>query len=691
MADPNAPTAEPEAVESHEFQADTKALLDLMINSLYTHREVFLRELISNASDALDKLRLRSLTEHDILGDDKEFEIVLEPDDEAGTLTISDNGIGMTADELRAHLGTIARSGSRELAEQLKEVNKKGGGDADAFIGRFGVGFYSAFLVADRVTVVSRAAGQEDAWRWESTGEGSYTIAPAERARRGTDVILHLREDQREYLSTFTLRRLIQKYSDFVGHPIKLVEEKTEGEGDEQKKVRSQEVVNQGQALWTRPRSEISKEQYEEFYKHVSHDWEAPLAWTHFTIEGTQLFTGLLFVPRRAPFDLFLPERRSGVRLYVKRVFVMEECDALLPEYLRFVRGVVDSDDLPLNVSREVLQHDRVVEQIRKQVTRKTLELLAELAEERPDDYVTFWEAFGRVLKEGLHTDPANKDRLAKLLRYKSTSQEKWTSLADYVARMPEGQEHIYYISGPSEDFLSKSPHIEGLKAKGYEVLYFVDPVDEWVAMALPEFEGKKLVSATKGELKLEGETAEEAKDEGDELTKTVAEVLGERVAAVRYTDRLTDSPVCLVSGEHDPGANLERILKAAGGGLGPGLGGKRTLELNRSHPLVDRLRRMAGDPAQRERLADWTRLLYDQALLTEGSPIEDPADFARRMNALLLEVGHGADEEPSGTADPDASTDSDEAAADTSTADESPAPAAGEAASSGPEEASSA
>jgi molecular chaperone HtpG len=630
--------ADTPTVEQHTFQAETRALLGLMINSLYTHKEVFLRELISNASDALDKARLRALTEHGLLGDDAKLEVVLRPDAKAGTLTISDNGVGMTKDELIKFLGTIAFSGSREFMQKLS-------GDAtkDAkLIGQFGVGFYSAFLVADRVVVVSRAAGHDEAWTWASSADGSYTLAPGARQRRGTDVILTLRDDQKEFLEGWRLRELVKKYSDFVGHPIVLETEEVEGEGAEEKKSKATETLNKGSALWTRPKAEISDEQYEEFYKHVSHDWDAPLARTHFTIEGTQLFTGLLFVPKRAPFDLFHREGRSGVRLYVKRVFIMEECDALLPEYLRFVRGVVDSDDLPLNVSREVLQHDMVVESIKRTVTKKSLEMLEGLAKDKADDYATFWKEFGAVLKEGLHLDTANKDRLAKLLRFESTSGGL-TSLADYVSRMKEGQQAIYYISGPDRAFLEKSPHIEGLKKKGYEVLFFTDAVDEWVATALPEFEGKKLASAMKGEIKLDEQKDEEKKDEEAApewkgLLEAMKAALGDRVKAVRMTERLTDSAVCLVAGEHDLGANLERILKQHQPGAAlPG--GRRILELNGDHPLLQNLKTLAAQPEHAERVRQWTEVLFDQALLTEGSPIADPVAFAQRMTSLLVDA----------------------------------------------------
>lgn len=630
--------AETPTVEQHTFQAETRALLGLMINSLYTHKEVFLRELISNASDALDKARLRSLTEHGLLGDDTKLEIVLRPDATAGTLTISDNGAGMTKDELARFLGTIAFSGSKEFMQKLS-------GDAtkDAkLIGQFGVGFYSAFLVAHRVVVVSRAAGHDEAWTWASSADGSYTLAPGARQRRGTDVILELRDDQKEFAEGWRLRELVKKYSDFVGHPIVLETEEVEGEGAEEKKTRATETLNKGSALWTRPRAEVTDEQYAEFYKHVSHDWDEPLARTHFTIEGTQLFTGLLFTPRRAPFDLFQRDGRAGVRLYVKRVFIMEECDALLPEYLRFVRGVVDSDDLPLNVSREVLQHDLVVESIKRQVTKKSLEMLEGLAADKPEDYLTFWKEFGVVLKEGLHLDPANKDRLARLLRFESTSGGL-TSLADYVARMKEGQQAIYFISGPDRAFLEKSPHIEGLKKKGFEVLFFTDPVDEWVATALPEFEGKRLSSAMKGEIKLDDAAKDEEKKEDADpvwggLTTAMKAALGERVKGVRMTDRLTDSAVCLVAGEHDLGANLERILKQHQPNT-PLPGARRTLELNGEHPLIQNLKALAADEKHAERVRQWTEVLFDQALLTEGSPIADPVAFARRMTSLLVDA----------------------------------------------------
>ena len=567
--------------------------------------------------------------------------ISISTDAEAGTVTISDNGIGMTKEELTNNLGTIAKSGSKEFAKALSGEASK---DAN-LIGQFGVGFYSAFLVADEVQVTSRAAKSDEAWTWSSQAKGEFSIQAGEREGRGTSIVLHLKDDQKEYSDGYRLSNLIKRYSDFVGYPIKLERTETTGEGDEAETSVTTETVNKAKALWTRSKDDITDEQYEEFYKHVSHDWEAPLARTHFTIEGSQLFTGLLFLPKRPPFDLHMRDSASGIKLHVKRVFVMDDCEALLPEYLRFVRGVVDSDDLPLNVSREVLQQDRLVGQIKKQVTKKVLAMIEELAEERDEDYLTFWGDFGKVLKEGIHSDFSNKDRIAKLLRYQSSTQEGQTSLAAYVERMPEGQESIYYISGPDADFLQNSPHIEGLKAKGYEVLFFVDPVDEWVASSLPEFEGKKLVSATKGEIELEEKSEEETKERDETfgtLLATAKEILGERVEGIRMSDRLTDSPVCLVSGEQAAGANMERILAAAGAGAGiPGFGG-RTLEVNAKHPLINVINGLVGEAEHAAKVKDWVELLYDQALLTEGSKIKDPAGFASRMNALLLQVGQG-------------------------------------------------
>jgi molecular chaperone HtpG len=635
-----------QGAEQHAFAAEVDQVLSIVVNSLYSHREVFLRELVSNASDALDKLSFEALTDPQVLGEDRELRIEIEADAAAKTLTIRDNGVGMDHDEMVQNLGTIARSGSRQLMEALRA---KGGKDENlSLIGQFGVGFYSAFLVADRVAVTSRAARGTTAWRWESEAKQGFTIEPAERQARGTEIVLHLKDEAAEYLEDWQVRSLIRKYSDYVRHPIRMQVERTV-DGEKQK---SWDTVNQASALWTRPRSEIGDEQYREFYKHLGHDWTDPLAWTHFKVEGTQELTGLLFVPAQAPFDLF--ERTSrGVKLFVKRVFIMEDCDELLPEWLRFVRGVVDSQDLPLNVSRELLQQDRVTRAIRKQVTKKTLALLQELADEgltkvREEDedgeatevernrYEIFWRAFGRVLKEGVHFEPEYKDEIARLLRYESTRDDGLTSLLDYVGRMQPDQPGIYYVTGDGVTACRNSPHLEALRAKGYEVLYMADPIDEWVLQKLEEFEDKKLISAAKGALELPETEAEKQAHEAREkelegLVGQVRTALGEQVKDVRLSHRLKDSPACLVGDEGDLSPHLERILRANGQAVPEQ---KRILELNPDHPVVAALERLAGSGS--DQVASWSSLLYDQALLAEGTMPKDPAAAARRIADLM-------------------------------------------------------
>lgn len=626
--------------ETHAFQAEINQLLSLVINSLYSHKEIFLRELVSNASDALDKLRFRAITEPELLADEPALELRLIPDEAKGTLTIEDTGIGMTHDELVKNLGTIAHSGSREFIEALAQ---KGQQKDMQLIGQFGVGFYSAYLVADRVEVVSRAAGKDQAaWRWTSEAKGSFTVEPAERAARGTSITLHLKEDQKEFLGEWRLRSLITQYSDYVGHPIKLQVSKTTGAGDDAKTETSLEVVNKASALWQRAKSEITDEQYQEFYKHLTHDWEAPLAWTHFKADGNTQFTGLLFVPKQPPFDLDAQQQR-GVRLFVKRVFIMDRCEELVPQWLRFVRGVIDSDDLPLNVSRELLQDSQVVRAIRKHVVKKSVDLLEKLAKDKPEDYLTFWKAFGTVLKEGLATEAEQKDKLGGLLRYESSRDEGLTSLADYVGRMKEGQEAIYYVYGESRKAVADSPHLEALKQRGFEVLYMTDPVDEWAAQGLREFQGKPLVSALQADLKLQS-TDEQKKEQEQHaeglktLTAKMKDVLQESVREVRVSDRLTDSPVCLVVPEGGSPAYLERLLQQRGRGMGaPRV--KRILEVNPKHPVIEHLKAVhERDPAAAQ-VSEWIELLHDQALLTEGSTIADPNRFARRMTGLLTQV----------------------------------------------------
>jgi molecular chaperone HtpG len=623
--------------ETHHFQAEINQLLNLVINSLYSHKEIFLRELVSNASDALDKLRFRSVTEPELLEGASELEIHLLPDAEKGTLTLEDTGIGMTHDELVKNLGTIAHSGSREF---LDMVSQRGQKDVN-LIGQFGVGFYSAYLVADHVEVISRAAGKDSkAWRWTSDAKGSFTVEPAERATRGTSVILHLKPEQKEFLDTWRLRSLITQYSDYVSHPIKLRTEKTTGEGDAKKTETQLEVVNKASALWQRAKSDITDEQYQEFYKHLSHDWDKPLAWTHFRTEGNQVFTGLLFLPKQAPFDLNNAEQR-GVRLFVKRVLIMDKCEELLPQWLRFVRGVVDSDDLPLNVSRELLQDSAVVQAIRKHVTKKTLDMLEKLAKDKPEDYRTFWETFGTVLKEGLAVDTEYREKLGTLLRYESSREEGLTSLADYVSRMKEGQEAIYYVFGETRKAVVDSPHLEALKKRGYEVLYMTDPVDEWSSRGLEEFQGKPLVSAMHADLKLK-ETDEEkkAKEESAKglgpLAEHMKQVLQQQVREVRVSDRLTDSPCCLVVPEGGSHAFVERMLRERGRNVPHA---KRILEVNPSHPIIQHLRTLQDKEPTSPQLTEWVEMLYDQALLTEGSSVEDPNRFVRRMTALMTQL----------------------------------------------------
>ena len=604
------------AKETLGFQAEVKQLLDLMIHSLYSNKEIFLRELISNASDAADKLRFEALSNNALFEGDSELKIRVAVDKAARTVTVSDNGIGMSRDEVVQNIGTIARSGTREFFQSLTGDQAK---DA-RLIGQFGVGFYSAFIVADRVTLVTRRAGSKEAVRWEcdmTKDAASYSIEPAEKAGRGTDVTLHLREGEDELLDEFRLKSIIHKYSDHIAIPIVMGEEK----------------VNQASALWTRPKNQITDEQYIEFYKHVGHDFEAPLAWTHNRVEGRQEYTQLLYIPARAPFDLWSRDHRHGLKLYVRRVFIMDDAEQLLPGYLRFVRGVVDSSDLPLNVSREILQQNRDVEAIRAGCTKRVLDLIAELPAEK---HAKFWSEFGRVLKEGPAEDPGNRDRIAKLLRFSSThtdKEEQTVSLADYLSRMKPGQDKIYYVTAETFAAAKGSPHLEVFRKRGIEVLLLSDRVDEWLVASLPEYEGKPLASVARGDIdlsKVEGAAEEPDWKVGEhaDLLRALKNSLGERVKDVRLSRRLHESPSCLIADEHDMGGNLARILKAAGQKVP---GSKPILEINPGHSLVKRLN------ASDARFADWASLLYDQALLAEGGQLEDPAGFVKRTNELLL------------------------------------------------------
>lgn len=619
------------------FQAEVRQLLKLMIHSLYSHREIFLRELISNASDANDRLRFRAIAEPQLLGSEPELKVWIDADPEARTLTIRDNGIGMTRDEAISNLGTIARSGTAEFLRSLSGDQQKD----SQLIGQFGVGFYSAFIVADRVEVLTRhaAAPAEEGVRWESSADGEFTVETVTRPERGTAVTLHLKEDAREFTDPFRLRALIRRYSDHISFPVLM---RKEGEAS-----LDYEVVNQATALWTRPRTEIRDEEYRQFYHHIAHDLTDPLTWSHNRVEGKREYTSLLYVPGRAPFDLFQRDAARGLKLYVKRVFIMDDAEQFLPLYLRFVKGVIDSNDLPLNVSRELLQHDPEVEAIRSGLTRRVLDMLAKLANDDPEKYRTFWKEFGTVLKEGIAEDPGNRERILPLLRFASTHEsddEPKVSLREYVERMKPGQERIYYVVAESVAAARASPYIEQLRERGIEVLLLGERIDEWVMGYLESFEGKRFKDAARGDLELGGLESEADRKRRDEelkeskaLLKRVKDALGDRVMEVRVGTRLKDSPACLVLGEHDLGANMRRILSAAGQKLPQS---KPALELNVSHPLVKYMDGLK-DATEFEDLA---LLVYEQAALAEGGQLANPADYVRRLNRLLVKLaGAGA------------------------------------------------
>lgn len=637
-----------------KFETEVQQLLDLVIHSLYSNRDIFLRELISNASDAIDKVRFEAHVSEALLEGNADWRIRLIPDKATGTLTISDNGIGMSREEVEENIGTIARSGTRAFMESLKGQNLQ---DNPELIGQFGVGFYASFMVADRVTLVTRRAGDKSAASlWESTGDGTYTIEGCEKETRGTDITLHLKEEMREYLEEWKLRAIVKKYSDYVQYPIVMdVTREEPATGVDGKPIEgggaiartTEETLNSVKAIWTRPKSEIGEEEYEEFYHHISHDFDKPFRTIHFAAEGTSEFKALLFIPRHKPFDLFMREHRKGVHLYVKRVFITDNCEHLLPDYLRFMKGVVDSSDLPLNVSREILQEDVQLKRIQKNLVAKVIGTLAEVKENSSEEYLSFYREFGPVLKEGLHFDFANKEKLQELVLFESSRTETGgnVSLKDYVARMPDTQQEIYFITGDSRQAVENSPHLEIFARKGYEVLFMTDPVDEWVVQALTEYAGKKLKAVDRGDLELE--TDEEKKEHaarregarkqyGDVLA-FIREKLTDRVKEVRLSNRLTSSACCLVADEHGLNAHMERMLKAMNQ---PVPESKRILELNPDHPLLPVLARLHAKDKESARLADYCDLLYDQALLTEGSPINDPLRFSRLVADLMVTEG---------------------------------------------------
>ena len=637
-------------IETRAFETETSQLLQLMIHSLYSNKEIFLRELISNASDALDKLRFEAVQNGDLLQGDSDLIIRIDVDKEANQIIISDNGIGMSRDEVMANIGTIARSGTAEFSKMLAEAKDS---ETDAnLIGQFGVGFYSSFIVADKVTVETRRAGVDAAEgvRWVSDGSGEYTIETIDQPNRGTVITLHLNEENSEFVESYRIESVIKKYSDHITFPVQMLKEPTpafdaeaesnDDDAGEEKPAADPEwtAVNRATALWTRSRKDIGEDEYDEFYKQLSYDYEKPLARIHSRVEGKQEYTLLLYVPTNPPFDLYDRDRRHGIKLYVNRVFIMDDADNLMPGYLRFVKGLIDSDDLPLNISREILQGNKLVDSIRSGATRKVLDCLKDMAAADADQYQQFWDNFGKVLKEGLVDDFANKERLAKLLRFATTATDgdkQVASFDDYLGRMDEKQEKIYYITGDNHVGASSSPHLEVFRKHNIEVLLLSDPIDEWVVSSLTEFEGKSLQSVSKGELGLEDLIGEDGKTDGEDsddeksLTEQIAEVLKEQVETVRVTRRLTDSPACLVKGENEMSGNMERIMKAAGQAFE---GGKPVLEVNLEHKLLQRLKSETAEDVS----ADLAQVIFDQALLSEGAQLENPADYVKRVNRLL-------------------------------------------------------
>jgi molecular chaperone HtpG len=623
--------------ESHEFKTELKQLLDIIIHSLYSNKDIFLRELISNACDAIDKLRFESLTDQDLLEGSSDWKIRITADKDNATLTVSDNGIGMSRDSIVSDLGTIARSGTQSFIEQLKTAEAQ---DRPELIGQFGVGFYASLMVADRVTVISRPAGAgAEAVRWETDGQGTFTVEPAERDGRGTDVILHLKEDDRGYLEPWKIREIVKQYSDFIEHPIVMDREEEKDEDGEKVKTVVEDVLNSQKALWLRPKAEVTEDELKEFYHHVSHHFDDPRKTIHYAAEGVQEFTALMFIPTQKPFDLYWPDAKRGLQLYVKRVFITDHCEKVVPPYLRFLKGVVDSSDLPLNVSREMIQQNPLLDRIRGALVKKVLGTLEEMKKEENDDYLAFYREFGPVLKEGLSDFAADRERLAGLLYFESTRAEPGTmrTLADYVENLPEGDEEIYYLIGENRALVESSPLLESFKARDREVLLLTDPIDEWAIPALREYKGKKLVAVDHGEL----EEDEKAKEEREETEKEFKDLFGflaekiEDVKSVRLSRRLKESAACLVADEGDPGAHMQRLLKRMGreGELPEA---KRVLELNAEHPAVKALHGLYEKSPHDPRVEAYGRLLYDQAVIAEGSAVTDPTGLARRINDLL-------------------------------------------------------
>ena len=625
--------------ETLGFKTEVKQLLHLMIHSLYSNKEIFLRELVSNASDACDKLRFQALTNNDLYESESDLKVEISFDKEAKTLTIADNGIGMTRDDVVNHLGTIAKSGTAEFLSQLSGDQQKD----SQLIGQFGVGFYSAFIVADKVTVETRKAGEpaDQGTRWESEGEGEFSLEAIEKAGRGTSITLHLKDSEEEFADSFRLQNLIKKYSDHIAIPVFIQDDSADEEsGDEEKSA--PEAVNQAQAMWTRAKSDLSDEDYTEFYKHVSHDWNEPLTWMHNTVEGKLNYTSLLYIPSKAPFDMWNREASRGVKLYVQRVFIMDDAEQFLPAYLRFVKGVLDSNDLSLNVSREILQQDKQVDSLRSALVKRVLDTLEKMAKKDPEKYQTFWSSFGEVLKEGPAEDFANREKIAGLFRFattKSEGTEQTVSLADYIARMREGQKKIYYITGENQEAVAASPHLEYFRKKGIEVLLLTDRVDEWMVGHLNDFDGKAFQDVTKGELDLDELADESEKEEQKKLEEShkalierLESALKDDVKEVRVSSRLSDSPACLVVGQYDMGGHMRRLMEAAGQNVPEP---EVSLEVNPSHPLIERL----DQEADEDRFKELAQVIHAQAQLAEGSQLKQPAQYVTRLNKLLLDL----------------------------------------------------
>ncbi len=635
--------------ETLGFETEVKHLLHLMIHSLYSNKEIFLRELISNASDAADKLRFEALSNDSLYEGDSELKIRLEYDKEKRTITIIDNGIGMTRAEVQEHIGTIAKSGTKQFFEKLTGDQAK---DSE-LIGQFGVGFYSAFIVADKVTLTTRKAGaaKNEGVRWESAGEGDYTLESVEKAQRGTEIVLHLKEAESEFLDGYRIRSIVRKFSDHISLPIVMDKEPMPSMGEEGEEEKTAEIVeetiNSASALWTKARQEISDDDYNQFYKHVGHDYQDPLTHVHSKVEGSNEYTLLLYVPQRAPFDLWDRDTKHGVKLYIRKVFITDDAEQLMPRYLRFIRGIIDANSLPLNVSREILQQSKQISTIKSGAVKKVLGMLEDLAKTEPEKYETFWSEFGAVIKEGPIEDHANKERVAKLLRFASThadTDKQEVSLETYVSRMKEGQDKIYYVTADSFSAAKNSPHLEIFRKKGIEVLLMSDRIDEWLVSNLNEFDGKHIQSVAKGDLDLDVLDDEEAKKEQEEVNKDfeavlkqIKDVLADKVSEVRLSHRLTESPACLVADVYGMSLNMERIMKEAGQGLGMGMGRKPIFELNPTHPLVVRMKEEQDDA----RFADLTHILFDQAILSEGGQLDDPAAFVHKLNGLLQGLLH--------------------------------------------------